>query len=521
MRFADLLGMSFSALWQQKVRTLLTMFGVLIGTFTLVSSISVGRGVYEATMRQLRQGNQLRQVQVSPGYGKVEERIPHAELEVKGPMSAAKRERIRKMIIKDWTRRHPGLPQAPLDRGRLQALADMEHVEAVVPFIHRQARVVFGDKSRLVTASAADSDNRPLRNRIVAGQYFDSDHGRSVVVHEYLLYLWGITSEEQVDDVVGRRLRLEYRTGRRPIPVLMELLQPGRFNLTPDEKSAVEKAIKGLPAVRDKLKLTPAELQSLERALGKLPVQPSPGPAARFSEEFTIAGVMRDPGPGDDMASLGLGQFGWDDGDLLLPVGTAEEFFYPTPKYGRNDVQWATVTVDREENLREVIGRIEGMGLRQWSLVDFADRVRRNMVLMTFVMSFLATVALVVSALGITNTMLMSVLERMHEIGVMKAVGARDVHIQLIFLVEGALIGAMGGGLGLLLSWGASFPGDSVARHIMEQQTQTHLQETLFLFPLWLTLGAPLFASLVTTLAAVYPARRAAKVSPIKALRHE
>ena len=161
MRLADLLAMSLAALWQQKVRTLLTMFGVLIGTFTLVSSISVGRGVYEATMRQLRQGNQLRQIQVYPGYGQVEKRIPRAELEVKGPMSDAKRARIRKMIIRDWTRRHPELPQVPLDRGRLQALAALDHVEAVTPFIHRQARAVLGNRSRLVTATAADPTTAP------------------------------------------------------------------------------------------------------------------------------------------------------------------------------------------------------------------------------------------------------------------------------------------------------------------------------------------------------------------------
>jgi len=520
VRCADLLGMSFAALWQQKVRTLLTMFGVLIGTFALVSSISVGRGVYEATMRQLRHGNQLRQVQVSPGYGKVEERIPRAELEVKGPMSDAKRQRIRKMIIKDWTRRHPELPQVPLDRSRLQTLANLEHVEAVVPFIQRGARVVFGNRSRLVTATAAAPDNRPLRDRIVAGTYFASNRDRTVVVHEYLLYLWGITSDEQLAGILGRKLRLEYRAGRRPLPTLLDLVQPGRFNLMPDEKEAVEKTLKALPAVRDRLGMTPGELQSLERALRKLPVQPTLGPQTRRSEEFTITGVLREADPGDDPAAFGISPMALDS-DLLLPVGTAEEFFLPAPGYGRNDVQWVTVTVDREENLREVIGQIEALGLKQWSLVDFADRVRRNMVLMTFVMSFLATVALVVSALGITNTMLMSVLERMHEVGVMKAVGARDIHIQLIFLLEGALIGAIGGGLGLLLSWAASFPGDSVARAIMEQQTQTHLQETLFLFPPWLTLGGPLFATLVTTLAAVYPASRAAKVSPITALRHE
>jgi putative ABC transport system permease protein len=126
-----------------------------------------------------------------------------------------------------------------------------------------------------------------------------------------------------------------------------------------------------------------------------------------------------------------------------------------------------------------------------------------------------------VAALGITNTMLMSVLERIHEIGVMKAVGARDAHVQQVFLVEGALVGLAGGLLGLLLSWAASFPGNAWVRATVERRLSVQLEGSLFVFPPWLLLGVPLFACLVTTLAAFYPARRAARVHPVQALRHE
>ena len=90
----------------------------------------------------------------------------------------------------------------------------------------------------------------------------------------------------------------------------------------------------------------------------------------------------------------------------------------------------------------------------------------------------------------------------------------------MIFLLEGGLIGLIGGGLGLLCGWLASYPGDAVSQRIILQQTGSRLEESLFVFPLWLTLGIPAFAVLVTTLAAVYPARRAARINPIAALRH-
>jgi putative ABC transport system permease protein len=79
----------------------------------------------------------------------------------------------------------------------------------------------------------------------------------------------------------------------------------------------------------------------------------------------------------------------------------------------------------------------------------------------------------------------------------------------------------IGGCLGMLACWLVSFPGDSIARQLLQEQNAFRLKNTLFVFPIWLVLGVPMFAGLVTTLAAVYPARRAAQVNPIAALRHE
>jgi putative ABC transport system permease protein len=115
----------------------------------------------------------------------------------------------------------------------------------------------------------------------------------------------------------------------------------------------------------------------------------------------------------------------------------------------------------------------------------------------------------------------MSVMERTHEIGLMKAVGARDRHILLMFLAEGVILGVVGGALGLLFGWLVSFPGDSIARSIVQHELQTTLDHSVFVYPLWLLVGVPLFALFVTTLSAVYPARRASRINPIQALRSE
>ena len=160
-------------------------------------------------------------------------------------------------------------------------------------------------------------------------------------------------------------------------------------------------------------------------------------------------------------------------------------------------------------------------GARKWVAPSAHNTVRMNVLMVTFATAFVAVVGLLVAALGITNAMIMSVLERTHEIGIMKALGARTDHIRLIFLIEGAVLGLAGGLIGLALAYLASYPGAAIAKSIMEPQTQTPVKGSLFVYPLWLVLGAPALAALITTLAAVYPAHRAASVDPITSLRHE
>ena len=117
--------------------------------------------------------------------------------------------------------------------------------------------------------------------------------------------------------------------------------------------------------------------------------------------------------------------------------------------------------------------------------------------------------------------MFTTVLERTREIGILKAIGAKDRQILTMFLIEGTLIGLVGGIGGIVVGWLASFPGNNYALHLMEKQGHKPLPETVFLYPTWLLVAVPVFAMFVTTMAAMLPARRAAKVEPVVALRHE
>jgi ABC-type lipoprotein release transport system permease subunit len=116
--------------------------------------------------------------------------------------------------------------------------------------------------------------------------------------------------------------------------------------------------------------------------------------------------------------------------------------------------------------------------------------------------------------------MIMSILERTREIGIMKAIGAEDREIKLIFFVEAAVIGVFGGVIGVLVAWGIDTLANRIAyEFILKPQGAGFIN--FFSMPIYLSGGAVLFALLISIAAALYPASRAAKIDPVRALRHD
>jgi putative ABC transport system permease protein len=521
MHPSDLLRFSLSALWRQKVRSLLTLGGVIAGAFLLVVSISIGHGVEDATVREFRRHGELRHISVFPGVEPVEKLIPPADLVVKGPMSEAKRGRIRQGLIRSWPRHHTYQTRAVLlTNDRIQDFARLPHVQRVYPAISERCRASWAGQTLDVYVSSPDPVDTKFRGRLVAGGPLPPT-GRYVLVHEFLLYLWGITRDEDVAAVVGRKLHLEYRSRARQKSPALGLLGNKGSPLSPMERDILESALDRLAGSVEQMNLRPEQRAVLKKVLGTPGASPRPPEQVVFAGDFTIAGVVREWVESTDSSSTSVYDWLAQDTELFLPLATAEELFAQSPRHTEEGFSRVSVLVDHESNVAEVARQISARGYYCYSLALLLEQVRKNILLLSIAAAFLAGMALFVAAVGITNMMLMSVLERTHEIGVLKAVGARDRDIQLIFLAEGFLLGLVGGLIGLLAGWLASFPGDHIARAIVKKQTATLLDQSLFAFPLWLVLGVPLFSIVITTLAAIYPARRAARVDPIQALRHE
>jgi putative ABC transport system permease protein len=168
------------------------------------------------------------------------------------------------------------------------------------------------------------------------------------------------------------------------------------------------------------------------------------------------------------------------------------------------------------------VAAVEEMGFGTYSSLKWFANAKREVTMIAGGLNLFAMIALFVAGIGITNTLVTSVVERTKEIGILRSVGATRGQILGLFLTEGTFIGALGSTLGSLLARGLAIPADKWVLALIEKQADgEHLvTTTVFVFPPWLWVSAVAFAVVVTTAAAYYPARRAAGIHPIEALRY-
>jgi len=128
-------------------------------------------------------------------------------------------------------------------------------------------------------------------------------------------------------------------------------------------------------------------------------------------------------------------------------------------------------------------------------------------------------IALVVAAVGVVNTMVMSILERTREIGLMRAVGAKRSTISRLFTFESSMLGLMGGSVGILIGYALTLIGNPL---INKQLKGNSIQSSNILsLPPWLIVSVILGTTVIGMLAGLGPARKAAKLDPVEALRYE
>jgi len=179
------------------------------------------------------------------------------------------------------------------------------------------------------------------------------------------------------------------------------------------------------------------------------------------------------------------------------------------------------VSVDDVKNVQEVQDQIKEMGYDAYSLTDALESMKKTSGLIQAVLGGIGAVSLFVAAIGITNTMVMSIYERTKEIGVMKVIGAELKDIKNLFLFEAAMIGLFGGVLGVGISFGISFVINTVIAGMSEGGGGYYASSFSSYIPFWLALLGVGFSTVIGLLAGYYPAVRATRLSALEAIRTE
>jgi len=460
MRISDYIEQSFSNLCKKKLRTILTTSGVMIGIGALVSMFSFGQGVQKNVTDRFKELDLLNYITVFP---------PSEE-------SQAKKSSAKEDAEEDETQQ-----VHILDDDFIQEVTKIKGVESAFPEVRFPALVRYKENQKfsLIQVLSADICQSGLM-KLRAGKPYAADDANSLIISDTLL----------------RRMKVK------------------------DPQKAIGEKVEVSTLMLDSDLLSPANVTSLMQGdRGPRRAGTDRLPFSSQSYTFTIVGVAERMG---FFGSMPLRS------DVVIPPGAAQKMkklsltsiwdFFQSPEQAKGYPS-VSIKLSSAKYIEPIKARMEDLGLKTFALIDHLEELKTGFIFMDMFLFALGMIAITVASLGIINTMVMSILERYKEIGIMKAVGASDRDVKKIFFFESGVIGFFGGVFGLALGWIVSMLINEVVNYFLAKQAVPYVD--YFSFPWWLCLGAVIFPILISLVAGIYPASRAARVDPVVALRHD
>ena len=437
MKFSDLLRMSINNLRRRKLRTGLTVLGVVIGTASIVVMVSLGIGLKEITVEQYESSGSLTKIEVYRNYG-----MGGSENEEDG-------------FITDKT---------------IESFKGIPHVKAVSPVlsIYVQMRQgAYEGSSRIEGLSREALEEIELGE----GRLPDPSSGTMELV------VGPMVAQNFWDAKTGRGF---WETGEQPAVDLYGKPFFTMFQSSGAEESGKQKKyvfpVSGLvnPMYNEYSYGIYTDVETLKTQLKRI--------------------YKKNPIPGQPVNKKGK----------------------PYNYYVYDN---AYVYVDDMNNVMEVQAAVTDMGYEAHSSMQWLEQAQEQMDMIQAVLGGIGAVSLFVAAIGIANTMMMSIYERTREIGVLKVLGCALGDIRSMFLIEAGFIGLMGGAAGLLLSYGvSSLINKFLGSGLMGMGGG---RGDISRIPMWLSAVAVGFAIVIGMLAGLFPALRAMKLSPLAAIRNE
>ncbi|MBC7087777.1 MAG: ABC transporter permease [Tissierellales bacterium] len=435
MNSLDLIYMGIKNLWRRKLRTFLTVLGVIIGAASIIVMLSIGFGLTQAFEDQLSQWGSLTNINIYP----------------------------------KWS--DPGIPgggnkEVYLNDEAVASFKAIPHVVAVNPIVETYGTVING---KYITSIPI----RGIDPKVMQDFGFEIAEGRLLEVSDEMTAVFG-----------GQ--------------VAMSFYNP---------KATVWREPK-VDLMKDKLMIT------LNPNYGWS--DPNLDTVNYKSYKIKVAGILTQENYEHSYAVY----MPMADVKKMIKDKEKAENQKPTPNKGKDEYQNITVKVDDMNNVKEVQDQIKALGYEAYSLNDQLEAMKQTARSIQLALGGIGAISLLVAAIGITNTMVMSIYERTREIGIMKVIGASINDIKKLFLFESALIGLLGGILGIGVSYLLSFLinrfGGSFGNFM-----GTGLDSKISIIPIWLVFASLAFSALIGVISGYYPARRAMKLSAIDAIRTE
>ena len=435
MNKKDMIDMALRNLWKRKVRTVLTVLGVVIGTASIVVMVSIGIGMNKGFAEQLESWGSLQVINVYPGGGMVYD-------EATGNMKQETKE-------------------AELNAKAVESFKEMEHVEAASPVINEY--LYFAAGKYVAEASAIGIEPGAME-----ALGYKVEEGRALTDGDTKSLVFG-GGVEFFDPKLSWEMR--YTTEPPAVDVLNE-----KISVSYDWNYGTRNADKSINAIK------------LD-AVGKT--------SADGNSSWSVFMPIK------ELEKIQKARKEWEEKQYGSNSSRSQSKEY-------NEV---LVKVDEMDNVQDVQQQIKDMGFRASSLTDQLESMQETTKMLRLVLGAIGAISMLVAAISITNTMVMSIYERTKEIGIMKVIGASLKDIRGLFLAEAAFIGFAGGVIGIMLSYLLSF----IVNMVASGQGST-MQSSI---PVWLALGAIAFATGVGIVAGYVPANRAMKLSALTAIKTE
>ena len=500
MKARDLTELAVRNLREALLRNSLTTLGVAVGVASLVAMLSLGIGLQTLASKRLLRSGLFDSVLVTSGR------------ENRGPGRNRPREESVPVTMK------------MLDDDARQSFEKLPNVSEVYPQVRFSSDIRFaGRNTNSYALGIPESSRKGEAFDGMTGNFFSSPTGDEVILQIDLAkdLIEKANSPKAIPTGSADKARqpssTEKSAATAPLPdSSAATAPPAKTPAVPADLVGqtiviryAQRAAFASAADRDDALLESAMTGQLNGSLSVVPKEKS----------FRIVGIVES----DPSASMG----GFGGGRLYLPLKLAESLNVAQPAdmqaliadEAKPAFTALTVRVQSPKDVAAVEAAIKKMGFNAFSLLDATKGLRLVFTVFDLFLGLFGSLALTVASLGIINTLVMAILERRREIGVLKALGATDGDVKSLFFAEAAAMGFFGGLCGVALGW---FIGQALTWGTGLYLRQQDLPSVKISYvPWWLALSAVAFATLVSLLAGLYPASRAARLNPVDALRYE